>query len=136
MEIYEMLGTGLMRIIIAVIVLLCGKIIIPWLKEQRIYSLIVKLVRAAEKLGESGMIEKESKKTYVIKLLVSKGYSVTPEIEAFIEAAVTELDLALDSGMLVFPDIFDDAEIEYEYIDDLAEEVLDPDTAVDCEEVV
>ena len=136
MEIYEMLGTGLMRIIIAVIVLLCGKIIIPWLKEQRVYSLIVKLVRAAEKLGESGMIEKESKKTYVIKLLVSKGYSVTPEIEAFIEAAVTELDLALDSGMLIFPDIFDDAEIEYEYIDDLADEIIEPGTTVDYEEVV
>lgn len=136
MEIYEMLGTGLMRIIIAVIVLLCGKIIIPWLKEQRIYSLIVKLVRAAEKLGESGMIEKESKKTYVIKLLVSKGYSVTPEIEAFIEAAVTELDLALDSGMLIFPDILDETEIEYEYDDDLADEIIDPVTAVDCEEVV
>lgn len=136
MEIYEMLGAGLMRIIIAVIVLLCGKIIIPWLKEQRIYSLIVKLVRAAEKLGESGMIEKESKKTYVIKLLVSKGYSVTPEIEAFIEAAVTELDLALDSGMLIFPDILDETEIEYEYDDDLADEIIDPVTAVDCEEVV
>lgn len=131
LEIYEMFGSGLMQIVIAVIALIAGKILIPWLKEQRVYSLIVKLVKAAEKLAESGKIEKESKKTYVIKLLVSKGYTVSPELEAFIEAAVTELDLAIESGMLLLPDIFDEAEIEYELPeDDLAEEIVVPEEVI------
>lgn len=135
LEIYEMFGSGLMKIIIAAMVLIVGRIIVPWLKEQRVYSLIVKLVRAAEKLAESGKIDKESKKTYVIKLLIAKGYTVSPEIEAFIEAAVTELDLAIESGLLLMPDIFGEAEIcdEYDVTADLAVELMTPDSEGDPE---
>lgn len=103
-EMCEMLGSSIMRLLIAVIILIAGKIIIPWLKEQRIYSTVVKFVRAADKLAQSGAITKKSKKKYVVQLLTAKGIKVTPEVEAFIEAAVTELDLAIESGLLLLPD--------------------------------
>lgn len=102
-EMYEILGASLMRLLIAGVILLASKIVLPWLKEQRIYSTVKKFVCAADKLAQSGTISKESKKNYVIQLLKAKGIKVTPEVEAFIEAAVTELDLAIESGLLVLP---------------------------------
>lgn len=69
---------------------------IPWLKEKRLYGLCTKFVRAAEKLAESGIIDKSTKKHYVIGLLEEKGVDITLEVDAFIESAVEELDLALD----------------------------------------
>lgn len=118
MEIYEMLGSGLIRILIAGVILVVGKIALPWLKEQRVYSLVVKFVKAADKLAQSGAISKDSKKKYVIKLLESYGVKITPIVEAFIESAVTELDLAIESGVLLFPDFVVGDAIEedtYEY---------------------
>ena len=69
----------------------------PWLEEKRIYNMVKKFVEAAEKLAESGVIEKVDKKAKVIELLESKGITVTPEVDAFIEAAVKELDLVTDA---------------------------------------
>lgn len=66
--------------------------VIPWLKEKHLYSIIVKFVQAAEKMGETGAIPKEEKKKFVISMLHEKGIVVTPEIDALIESAVTELD--------------------------------------------
>ena len=124
-EIYELLGSGLMRLLIAAVILIAGKIVIPWLKEQRVYSLVVKLVRAAEKLAESGAITKESKKIYVIKLLESRGIKITPSVEAFIEAAVTELDIAIESGVLFFPEFLPEIEINDAEVEDaLADEIV------------
>lgn len=65
----------------------------PWLEEKRIYSLTKKFVEAAEKLAESGIIEKVDKKAKVIELLESKGITVDAEIDAFIESAVKQLDI-------------------------------------------
>lgn len=65
----------------------------PWLEEKRIYGLVQKFVEAAEKLAESGVIQKVDKKAKVIKLLESKGIVVTDQVEAFIESAVKQLDL-------------------------------------------
>lgn len=65
----------------------------PWLKEKRIYSMIKKFVNAAEKLAETGVIEKVNKKDKVIELLEQNGIKVDTKLEAFIEAAVKELDL-------------------------------------------
>lgn len=110
LEIYEMLGSGFMQIVIGALALLIGSVVYPWLKEQHAYSMIVKFVRAADKLATSGKIAKKTKKQYVIGLLKAKGITVSPEIEAFIESAVTELDLAIESGVLLFPDIFTDEE--------------------------
>lgn len=65
----------------------------PWLKEKRISNLVEKFVRAAEKLAESGVIEKVDKKAKVIELLESKGITVDAEVDAFIESAVKQLDI-------------------------------------------
>ena len=65
----------------------------PWLEEKRLYNIVQKFVQAAEKLAESGVIPKVDKKSKVLELLASKGITVTPEIEGFIESAVKELDL-------------------------------------------
>lgn len=65
----------------------------PWLEEKRIFNLVKKFVEAAEKLAESGAIEKVDKKTKVIELLELKGITVDAEIDAFIESAVKQLDI-------------------------------------------
>lgn len=65
----------------------------PWLEEKRIFNLVKKFVEAAEKLAESGAIEKVDKKSKVIELLESKGITVDAEIDAFIESAVKQLDI-------------------------------------------
>ena len=69
--------------------------VVPWLKEKRLYSTIQKFVQAAEKLGSTGAISKDTKKAYVISLLESNGIKVTPEVDALIESAVQELDDAV-----------------------------------------
>ena len=65
----------------------------PWLEEKRIFNLVKKFVEAAEKLAESGVIEKVDKKAKVIELLESKGITVDAEVDAFIESAVKQLDI-------------------------------------------
>ena len=67
--------------------------LIPWLKEKRLDDIIERFVEAAEKMAESGQIEKKDKKDTVIKLLTEKGIEITDEIDALIEAAVKELDI-------------------------------------------
>lgn len=67
--------------------------LVPWLKEKRLFSLIKTFVEAAEKLAETGAIEKTDKKQTVINLLTNKGIDVDLATEAFIEAAVKQLDL-------------------------------------------
>ena len=67
--------------------------LMPWLKEKRIYNVVKTFVQAAEKLAESGVIEKCNKKAKVIELLNSKGIIVDSSIEAFIESCVKELDI-------------------------------------------
>jgi len=72
---------------------------IPWLKEKHLFSVVYSFVRAAEKLASSGAIEKIDKKAYVISLLEKKGITVTDEVNATIEAAVEQLDIALNKGI-------------------------------------
>lgn len=73
--------------------------LVPWLKEKRLLSLIKNFVRAAEKLAETGAIEKVDKKKTVINLLENKGIEVTLEVEAFIEACVKQLDLITNTAV-------------------------------------
>jgi len=73
---------------------------IPWLKEKRLYSLVEKFVKAAEKRAEAGSLAKPLKKDYVVKLLEAHGVTVTDEVDAFIEAAVQELDTAVQTAVL------------------------------------
>lgn len=83
---------------------------LPWLKEKRLYSIVKKFVEAAEKQAEAGTIDKATKKRFVVELLEANGITVTPEIDAFIEAAVKELDLAEKNAIGEIGKIFSDAE--------------------------
>ena len=65
---------------------------------------------AAEKQAEAGTIDKATKKRFVVELLEANGITVTPEINAFIEAAVKELDLAEKNAIGEIGKIFSDAE--------------------------
>lgn len=67
--------------------------LIPWLKEKRLYAMVKKFVQAAEKLAESGKINKEFKKDKVVQLLEGKGVVVDDNVDAFIESCVKELDI-------------------------------------------
>jgi|GEM_PF-1671615 len=66
--------------------------VVPWLKEKRLYSTVVKMVQAAEKWSKTHEIDK---KAWVIQQLVDAGVKVSPTVEALIESAVQELDIAL-----------------------------------------
>lgn len=70
--------------------------VIPWMEEKRVYNICRQFVMAAEKLAESGALPKIDKKGYVISRLADSGIDVTPDIDAMIEGAVEELDIALD----------------------------------------
>ena len=82
---------------------------IPWLKEKRLYGTIKKFVRAAEKLGESGIIDKKSKLDYVCGLLVKRGIKVDADVRALIESAVGDLDDEISHGMLSLIDALNSA---------------------------
>lgn len=70
--------------------------VVPWLKEKRLYCIVQHFVEAAEKLAENNKIDK---KEYVISMLKEKNVEITPEIEAYIESAVKDLDLSI-SGVV------------------------------------
>jgi hypothetical protein len=69
----------------------------PWLEEKRIYNLIAKFVEAAEKLVETGVLPKADKKKWVVELLEKNGVKVDEKTEAFIESAVKQLDLVINT---------------------------------------
>lgn len=66
--------------------------VVPWLKEKRLYDIVQKMVDAAEKWAETNEIDK---KEWVICQLENKGIVVNDYVDALIEAAVKELDIAL-----------------------------------------
>lgn len=92
-NVLEIIAT-IISLVVAYYVIPCIKNeLVPWLKEKRLYNTIKNFVQAAEKLAESGVIEKCNKKTKVIELLENKGIVVDKNIEALIESCVKELDL-------------------------------------------
>lgn len=66
--------------------------VIPWLKEKKLYNIVKQFVQAAEKYGQTHDINKHE---YVINLLKERGIEISPVVEALIESAVEELDIAL-----------------------------------------
>lgn len=82
-------------------------IAIPWLKEKHLYNLICYFVSAAEKQAETGAIDKAAKKEYVIKLLKGRKVEVTPEVDAMIESAVFDLDMAVAGVFDTIYDVFE-----------------------------
>lgn len=115
---YNEIANGVLQIVCAVIGILLTAIVvpwlkqnaIPWLKEKQLYGIVSKFVHAAEKLAETGVIDRESKRDYVVSLLKNKGYDITPETEAFIESAVKELDMAAKLGIDEILGVFEDGE--------------------------
>lgn len=91
-EIATAILPSVMEIIGTIALFMAANIGIPWLREQRIFSLIRKLVKGAEKAAEAGKIDKNAKHDLVIKLLQMKNIEVTPFLEAFIDAAIKEMD--------------------------------------------
>jgi len=107
MEFYTEIASAALKLIFALISVVMGSLVIPWirttaipwLKEKRLYSVVQKFVLAAEKLGETGVIDRSAKKDYVVGLLIKKGYVVDDEVDAFIESAVKEMDMFVESGI-------------------------------------
>lgn len=66
--------------------------VVPWLKEKRLYDTVSKMVAAAQKWNETHPIDK---KAWVIEQLRARGIAVNAYVDALIEAAVKELDIAL-----------------------------------------
>lgn len=115
---YSVITSSVLKIVISLIGILVTAVVVPWLnntvvpylKEKRVYSIVCKFVKAAEKLGESGAISKSTKKDYVVDLLTSKGIEVTGEIDALIESAVEELDLAVADSWATISKSFEEEE--------------------------
>lgn len=74
--------------------------VVPWLRERHLLDTVKTLVEAAEKLAENQPLDK---KAWVIAQLSGLGIKVTPFVEAAIESAVKQLDIAM--GMASTPDL-------------------------------
>lgn len=104
----EIIAT-IISLVVAYYVIPCIKNdLVPWLKEKRLYNTVKNFVQAAEKLAESGVIEKIDKKAKVVELLENKGITVDKTIEALIESCVKELDLVTS---VIYEEIIE-AEVE------------------------
>ena len=80
----------------AVISALITAYIVPYLKKKNIYDTVKKLVQAAEKLAENANIDKKAWVKAELSRLGVKMTAVTDTlIDAFIESAVKELDIAV-----------------------------------------
>ena len=84
------------EVLVRVVFLVLGTVVtlyvVPWLKEKKIYDVVVKHVKAAEKLAQTSNI---NKKDWVLDKLTEAGIAITPAIDTLIECAVQELDIAL-----------------------------------------
>ena len=65
--------------------------VVPWLKEKGLYDTVKRMVQGAEKWSENNNIDK---KEWVIAKLEARGIEVNEYVEALIESACEELDLA------------------------------------------
>lgn len=84
--------TYAVKLIFAVAAALAARYAIPWLKNKGLYEMVKHFVRAAEKLAQNCELDK---KEYVVDCLKRIGVKVTPVVDALIEAAVEELDIAI-----------------------------------------
>lgn len=113
-NILEIVST-VIALVVAYYVIPCIKSdLVPWLKEKRLYDTVKSFVRAAEKLAESGVIEKCNKKDKVVELLRNKGIVVDETVEAFIESCVKELDIITST-------IYDEIIVEADAVEDIIE---------------
>lgn len=133
--IIEAIFPYVLDIIIAIISLVVARYIVPcikndlvpWMKEKRLYNIVKSFVQAAEKLAETGAIEKCDKKSKVVELLEKNGIVVDDVIDGFIESAVKELDIVTSA-------IYDEIIIEGELEDEI-EEVETPEVIIETENI-
>ena len=86
---------ALVKIIFLVASVVVTVYVVPWLKEKKLYETVKKMVQAAEKWNETHPMDK---KEYVVSLLRARGIEVNEYVEALIESAVEELDIALSKA--------------------------------------
>lgn len=86
---------------------------IPWLKEKHLYTIVSTFVKAAEKMANAGSLT-IPKLDYVVQMLEKRGITVTPEVRAMIEAAVQDLDIAIDGAIGQLGDVFIEEETTVE----------------------
>lgn len=90
---------AIITIIVSYYVIPCIKNdLVPWLEDKRLYGIVKTLVQAAEKLADSGSIQKCDKKQYVINFLKDQGIEITGKVDTFIESCVKELDFVIDTA--------------------------------------
>lgn len=81
--------------IVKIVFLVLGTVVtvyvVPWLKEKGLYDIVRKMVLGAEKWAETYDIDK---KEWVIERLEARGIEVNDYVEALIESACEELDIA------------------------------------------
>ena len=140
-EILKLILPNILEIIITIISILIARYvvpcikndIVPWLKEKRLNNIIKSFVQAVEKMAESGVITKESKKQKVIELLEAKGIVVDETISMFIESAVKELDIITSTfydEIIVDPN----AEIKTEF--EVKEDgIVEPEVIIETEDI-
>ena len=122
MTYYNDIILAVVRVVSCLISILVSAVVIPWLKntvvpylkDRHLYSMVCKFVMAAEKMADVGTIEKDTKKTFVLDMLRSRGVTITGEVEALIEAAVEELDLETMEAVGGIVDVFSDDDIVVE----------------------
>ena len=81
----------IVRIVFLVLGTVVTMYVIPWLKEKGLYDIVKKMVQGAEKWAETYDIDK---KEWVIERLEARGIEVNDYVEALIESACEELDIA------------------------------------------
>lgn len=82
-----------MKIVFAAIFFLFVRYIWPMVKPFMQYKIIQWLVNAAEKKAETGAIDKDTKKQFVIRIMELVKIPVNDFTMAMLESAVKELDL-------------------------------------------
>lgn len=92
-HLFQIVASIISIIVTGIILPMIREDLIPFLKEKRLYNIVIIGVQAAEKLAETDQIKKADKKQYVITYLKKKGVTITPEIETFIESVCKEIDL-------------------------------------------
>lgn len=100
------IAENLLDIVLAVIAAVVSYVVVPaikndlvpWLQEKRLYTMVKTFVQAAEKLAESGAIEKTDRKQTVLNLLEEQGIEVSTSLDALIESCVKELDYVFDTA--------------------------------------
>lgn len=81
----------IVKIVFLVLGTLVTVYVVPWIKEKGLYDIVKKMVQGAEKWSETMDIDK---KEWVIERLEARGIEVNDYVEALIESACEELDIA------------------------------------------